>query len=76
MKKGKIFIRILLFVVMLNAIHTFVFASPNSTIGTAEVTAATNNIRNVITSIAMPLRRCFNICKCCDSLTQNDSKRK
>ncbi len=31
-------------------------------IGTAEVETATENIKRVITSIAMPLRWCFNIC--------------
>ena len=39
-----------------------VFAT-NSGIGTAEVTAATDNIKRVITSIAMPLGRSFNFCK-------------
>lgn len=34
-------------------------------IGTEEVQTATDNIKRVITSIAMPLRWCFNICKCC-----------
>ncbi len=31
-------------------------------IGTAEVQTATDNIKRVITSIAMPLRRCTNLC--------------
>ena len=31
-------------------------------IGTAEVDAATDNIKRVITSIAMPLGRSFNLC--------------
>jgi len=35
------------------------------TIGKAEVETATDNIKRVITSIAMPLGRCFNFCKCC-----------
>ena len=37
-------------------------------IGTQEVQTATDNIKRVITSIAMPLGRCFNFCKyssCC-----------
>lgn len=34
-------------------------------IGTEEVQTATDNIKRVITSIAMPLRWSFNICKCC-----------
>lgn len=33
-----------------------------SGIGTAEVQTATENIKRVITSIAMPLRQCINIC--------------
>ena len=32
-------------------------------IGTAEVTQATDNIKRVITSIAMPLRWSFDFCK-------------
>lgn len=31
-------------------------------IGTTEVEVATDNIKRVITSIAMPLGRCFNFC--------------
>lgn len=38
-------------------------------IGTAEVETATENIKRVITSIAMPLRRGINICKYCCSST-------
>ena len=43
-------------------------------IGTAEVQTATDNIKRVITSIAMPLRWSFNLCKhsCCSY--KNDSK--
>lgn len=33
-----------------------------TTIGTAEVETATDNIKRVITSIAMPLGRSFNFC--------------
>ena len=40
-----------------------------SGIGTAEVTAATDNIKRVITSIAMTLGRWFNFCKCSCSST-------
>lgn len=36
-------------------------------IGTAEVNTATENIKRVITSIAMPLRWCFDFCKYCSS---------
>lgn len=40
----------------------------SSGIGTAEVKTATENIERVITSIAMPLGRCFNFCEyCCSS---------
>lgn len=39
-----------------------VMASNSTGIGTAEVEAATNNIQRVITSIAMPLGRSFNLC--------------
>ncbi len=46
----------------------------NGSIGTAEVTTATENIKRVITSIAMPLRRRFNICKYCSCCLKNDCK--
>lgn len=62
-KKGKILTSIYAGLTML-AIKTQVFAQDSSTIGTAEVTEATENIKRVITSIAMPLRRSSNFCKC------------
>lgn len=43
-------------------------------IGTAEVQTATENIKRVITSIAMPLRRNFNFCKHRSSCIKNDCK--
>lgn len=43
-------------------------------IGTTEVEAAAENIKRVIISIAMPLRWCFNFCKCCCCSNKNDSK--
>lgn len=55
------------------AINSQCFATQSSTIGTAEVTEATENIKRVITSIAMPLRWCFNFCKCSSSCVKNDS---
>ena len=45
-------------------------------IGIAEVKTATENIQRVITSIAMPLRWCFDFCKYCSSCNKNDCKRK
>lgn len=45
-----------------------------TTIGTAEVEAATSNIKRVITSIAMPLGRCFDFCKYCCGCIKNDYK--
>ena len=53
---------ITLFVIKANM--AFAAETGNSGIGTAEVTQATDNIKRVITSIAMPLRWCFNFCKC------------
>ena len=47
------------------AIKAQVFATETSTIGTAEVETATENIKRVITSIAMPLGRSAYFCKCC-----------
>lgn len=43
-------------------------------IGTAEVQTATDNIKRVITSIAMPLGRCANFCKYCCCCNKNDCK--
>lgn len=51
-----------------------VFATESSGIGTAEVQTATENIKRVITSIAMPLRWCSYLCKCCSCSNKNDSK--
>ncbi|MDO5555211.1 MAG: hypothetical protein Q4G09_00725 [Clostridia bacterium] len=62
-KKGKILTTITTGITLL-AIKTQVFATDGSTIGTAEVTTATENIKRVITSIAMPLGRSSNFCKC------------
>lgn len=42
-------------------------------IGTAEVQTATENIKRVITSIAMPLRWCTNLCKYRSCSYKNDS---
>ena len=41
-------------------------------IQTTEVEAATDNIQRVITSIAMPLGRSINFCKCCNCCIKND----
>ncbi len=49
-------------VVAMIAFTNKVMASNSTGIGTAEVEAATNNIQRVITSIAMPLGRGFNLC--------------
>ena len=54
----------------------FATESGSAGIGTAEVTQATDNIKRVITSIAMPLRRCFNFCKCSSCSNKDDSKLK
>ena len=53
-----------------------VFATESTTIGTAEVTEATESIKRVITSIAMPLRRCTYLCKCSSCSYKDDSKLK
>ena len=52
-----------------------VFATEGGTsIGTAEVETATENIKRVITSIAMPLRRGTYLCQCSSSCNKDDSK--
>lgn len=43
-----------------------------SGIGTSEVKDATENIKRVITSIAMPLGRSINFCKCCSCSIKDD----
>ena len=43
-------------------------------IGTSEVQTATDNIKRVITSIAMPLGRSTNFCKYCCCCNKNDYK--
>lgn len=45
-----------------------------SGIGTAEVQTATENIKRVIISIAMPLRWSTYICKCGSCCNKNDCK--
>ena len=63
-RKEKLLVALLTSITLVNAKMTS-FASG---IGTAEVQTATDNIKRVITSIAMPLRWCINICKhCCCS---------
>lgn len=63
--KGKIVTTVVTALTLL-AIKSQSYATSGS-IGTAEVTTATENIKRVITSIAMPLGRCFNFCKYCSS---------
>lgn len=36
-----------------------------STIGTQEVETATQNIRDAVIKLAMPVRKCTNVCKHC-----------
>lgn len=43
-------------------------------IGTQEVQTATDNIKRVITSIAMPLGRSTNFCKYCCCCNKDDCK--
>ena len=63
---------ITLFAIKANMV--FAAETGSSGIGTAEVQTATDNIKRVITSIAMPLRWCINICKCSSSSYKNDSE--
>lgn len=72
LKKGKTFIKTLALTLTLLAIKSHCYATESTSIGTAEVTAATENIKRVITSIAMPLRWCTYFCKCCCSSSKND----
>lgn len=49
-----------------------VFATAGS-ISTAEVNQATENIKNAVIKLAMPIRRNFSFCKYCYNCTKNDS---
>jgi len=71
-KKVKFLTKLTSLAIILVTSPTFVLAS--DTIGTAEVKTATDNIKNVITSIAMPLGRSSYFCKCCNCSTSYDSK--
>lgn len=42
-------------------------------ISTAEVTQATENIKNAVIKLAMPIRRNISICKYCNYCFKNDS---
>lgn len=48
----------------------------NGSISTAEVDQATENIKNAVIKLAMPIWRNFSICKHCYYCTKNDSKLK
>lgn len=49
-----------------------VFATQGS-ISTAEVNQATENIKNAVIKLAMPIRRNFSICKYCYYCIKNDN---
>ena len=70
-KKNKVFAKLSAIgtFITLTAIKSNMVFATSTGIGTAEVNAATDNIKRVITSIAMPLGRSFNICKysCCSN---------
>ena len=57
---------------MLILFSTEVFAE--GSISTAEVNQATENIKNAIIKLAMPIRWDFGICKYCYYSIKNDSK--
>ena len=50
---------------------TKIFATDGS-ISTAEVNQATENIKNAVIKLAMPIRRNFSICKYCYHSNKND----
>lgn len=68
-KKSLVTIRIFTVLAMITIFLSnvsIVFASSSTGIGTAEVQTATENIKRVITSIAMPLRWSTYFCKYCN----------
>ncbi len=58
--------------VTLMMMQSQVFAT--GSISTAEVTQATENIKNAVIKLAMPIRRNFSICKYCYNCIENDCK--
>ncbi len=70
-KRGKILSKIMLTIIASILYTNTCFATG---IGTQEVQAATDNIKRVITSIAMPLRWCIDFRKYCYSCIKNDCK--
>lgn len=62
--------------ITLLAIRSNICLTESTGIGTAEVQTATDNIKRVITSIAMPLGRSSNFCKCSCCSIKNDCQLK
>ena len=50
-----------------------VFATSTGSISTAEVNQATENIKNAVIKLAMPIRWNFSFCKYCNHCTKDDS---
>lgn len=75
LKKKKIITNLatILLICILVLMQDYCFATNADSIGTAEVQAATDNIKRVIVSIAMPLRWCVNFCQCCNYCIKNDN---
>ena len=61
--------------ILLLMLQNKVFAT-SSSISTAEVSQATENIKNSVIKLAMPIRWNISICQHCSYCTQNDSKLK
>ena len=63
--------------ISLMLLQTKVFATQDSvaegSISIAEVKQATENIKNAVIKLAMPIRRNFSICKYCNYCIKNDS---
>lgn len=58
------------FLIMLMNVKTYAA----STIGTQEVETATQNIKDAVIKLAMPIRKCINVCKHCNNCNQINSK--
>ena len=64
-------LKVIVSTIILTLLNTVSFAG---SIGTAEVTQATEKIKNAVVSLAMPIRWNFNVCKYCNNSFKDDIK--
>ena len=62
--KNKLKISSIMSALILSVINVKTYAA--TTIGTQEVETATQNIRDAVIKLSMPIRKCINVCKHCN----------